>query len=119
MSQRQEKVAQRIKEEISTIIHDHLRDPRIGFVTITQVKLTADLRFARILYSILGDEEQKKKTQEGLDSGTKYLRKILGDCLKLRYAPDIIFQYDDTLEERIKLDQLFDKIEKEREGNSE
>ena len=119
MSQRQEKVAQAIKEEISTIIHDEIRDPRVGFVTITQVKLTADLRFARIFYSVMGDDEQKSKAQEGLDSAVKYLRKLLGDKMKLRYAPDITFEFDDTLHERIRLDELFDKIEKERVEGSE
>ncbi|MFH2138576.1 MAG: 30S ribosome-binding factor RbfA [Candidatus Omnitrophota bacterium] len=115
MSQRQEKVSQAIKEEISRIIHDQIRDPRVGFLTITRVKLTADLRFARVFYSILGNELQKKDAQEGLDSALKYIRRLLGERVKLRYTPEVCFTLDESGEYSIRMQEIFDKLDKEKE----
>ena len=114
MSQRKEKVAQRIKEEISTIIHDKIKDPRIGFITITKVELTSDLRIAKIFYSILGDDEKKKEAKDGLASATKYIRKLLGETVELRYTPEIAFRIDTSAEYNMHIGKIFDKIEKER-----
>jgi len=114
MSQRKDKVSQRIKEEVSKIIHDELKDPRIGFLTITKVELTDDLRFAKIFYSILGDKAQKKAAQDGLKSACKFIRKFLGERVKLRYTPDISFRVDKSIEYCIHINELFDKLEQER-----
>jgi len=122
MSQRREKVAQRIKEEVSKIIHDEIKDPRIGFLTISRVDLTDDLRYAKIYYSILGNDEQKKSAQTGLKSALKYVRKLLGERIRLRYTPDVSFKIDESIEYSIHLDEIFDKIEKQRDkkkGNSD
>jgi len=114
MSLRREKVAQRIKEEVSKIIHDDIKDPRIGFFTISRVDLTDDLRYAKIYYSILGTAEQKKSAQTGLKSALKYVRKLVGERIKLRYTPEICFKIDESIEYSIHLDEIFDKIEKQR-----
>jgi ribosome-binding factor A len=114
MAQRKDKVAQRIKEEVSDIILNHLKDPRIGFLTVTRVELTPDLRFGKIYYSIMGSAEQKKTAQEGLESGYKYIRRLLGERLTIRYTPDIIFKIDDSIEYNIHIAGIFDKIEQER-----
>ena len=114
MSQRKEKVAQRIKEEISNIIHDKIKDPRIGFLTITEVELTNDLRIAKVLYSVLGEDDKKKEARQGLESATKYIRKLLGDTVELRYTPEIIFKLDTSCEYNVHIGKIFDKIEKER-----
>ncbi|MCG2712237.1 MAG: 30S ribosome-binding factor RbfA [Candidatus Omnitrophica bacterium] len=114
MSQRKEKVAQRIKEEISIIIHDKIKDPRIGFLTITKVELTSDLRTAKAFYSVLGEDDKKKEAREGLKSANKYIRKLLGDTMELRYTPEIIFKLDTSTEYNLHIGMIFDKIEKER-----
>jgi ribosome-binding factor A len=114
MSQRKQKVAQRIKEEISEIIHDQIKDPRIGFLTITKVEISNDLRVAKIFYSVLGDDEKKKEAKLGLDSACKYIRKLLGDTLKLRYTPEIIFRLDTSSEYSMYIGKIFEKIERER-----
>ena len=122
MSQRKIKVAQRIKEEVSSILHDEIKDPRIGFTTITRVEITNDLRSARIFYSVLGSEEQKKHAREGLNSCLKFCRKLLGERLKIRYTPDLAFKYDDTLDYDFRINEIFSKIEderKEKEGKQE
>lgn len=115
MWQRKEKVANKIKEEISKVIHDELKDPRIGFLTITKVELTNDLRFARIFYSILGQEKQKLMAKQGLESAIKYIRKLLGERLGLRYTPEICFRLDESSEYSIHMTEIFEKLEKERE----
>ncbi len=124
MSQRKERVAQRIKEEISNIIHDKIKDPRIGFLTITKVELTNDLRIAKVFYSVLGEDDKKKEARDGLDSAAKYIRKLLGDAVELRYTPEIIFKLDTSCEYNMRIGKIFDKIEKERlekeeKGNDE
>ncbi|MCK4994416.1 MAG: 30S ribosome-binding factor RbfA [Candidatus Omnitrophica bacterium] len=119
MSQRKEKVAQRIKEEISTIIHDKIKDPRIGFLTITKVELTNDLRSAKVFYSVLGEADKKKEAHDGLTSANKYIRKLVGDTMELRYTPEIFFKLDTSTEYGIHIGKIFDVIEKEREEKEE
>ena len=114
MSQRKEKVAQRMKEEISDIIHNEIKDPRIGFLTITKVELTPDLRFGKVYYSIMGGDEQKKAAQEGLESAYKFIRRLLGERIKIRYTPDISFRVDDSCEYNLHIAEIFDKLEQER-----
>ena len=100
MSRRTERVAEAIRRLSSEILHGQLRDPRIlGFVTITKVDLTADLRFARIYYSVLGDEKKKKNVGHGLKSAKNFIRKQIAHELKLRYAPDIVFTVDTKMEQ--------------------
>ncbi len=122
MSQRKDKVAQRIKEEISRIVHDQIKDPRIGFVTFTKVELTDDLRHAKVFYSVLGNDEQKSEAKKGLESAHNYIRKLLAECLELRYTPDFSFKVDETVEYDIHMSEIFHKIEEERnqrEGSSD
>ena len=114
MSQRKDRVAQRIKEEISNIIHDKIKDPRIGFLTITNVEITNDLRIAKVFYSVLGDDDKKKEAKEGLESALKYIRKLLVETVELRYTPDIMFRLDTSVEYNMHIGGIFDKIEKER-----
>ncbi|MCM8813600.1 MAG: 30S ribosome-binding factor RbfA [Candidatus Omnitrophica bacterium] len=116
MSLRAEKVAQFIKETVSEILHDRIKDPRIGFLTITRVELTDDLRFARIFYSVLGSEEQKAQARQGLNSSLKFVKKLLGECLKIRYTPDIAFKFDDGAEQALRMEELFTRIEQERKA---
>ncbi|MBI4846451.1 MAG: 30S ribosome-binding factor RbfA [Candidatus Omnitrophica bacterium] len=115
MSERKEKVAQRIKEEIGEILHSQIKDPRIGFVTITKVEVTSDLRSARVFYSVLGGEEEKKSAKEGLESALKYIRGLIGERLKIRYTPDICFKIDNSSEYSIRIGKIFQVIEDERE----
>ncbi|MBU0633498.1 MAG: 30S ribosome-binding factor RbfA [Candidatus Omnitrophica bacterium] len=114
MSLRSEKVAQWLKEEVSKIIHDEIKDPRIGFLTISKVEISADLRFAKIYYSILGTEEQKKNAQQGLKSAYKYIRRLLGERLKIKFTPDICFKLDKSCEYSMRMNELFEKIKQDR-----
>ncbi|MBU1087639.1 MAG: 30S ribosome-binding factor RbfA [Candidatus Omnitrophica bacterium] len=114
MSQRKQRVEQRIKEEISSIIHEQIKDPRIGFVTLTRVELKDDLRYAKVFYSVLGDEKQKTEAKQGLESAHNYIRKLLGDSLDLRNTPDFCFKVDESIEYDIHMAKIFNEIEEER-----
>lgn len=113
---RRERVAQAIKEEVSTIIHDKLNDPRLGFVTITRVELSPDLRFARIFYSVLGKDEDYQKTQEALASSTGFIRKLVAERVKLRFAVDIAFKEDRSTEHSIRIEEILRDIKESDEN---
>jgi ribosome-binding factor A len=87
-----------------------LKDPRIGFVTITAVDVTPDLHLARIYFSVMGDETARKNTQKGLSSSVPYIRRELGRRLRMRYVPDILFQYDSSLEYGNRIESLIREI---------
>lgn len=110
-----EKVEALIKHAISDMLLQEISDPRIGFATITNASLTKDLKIAKVYYSVLGSEEEKKKTAEGLKSAVGYIKKIIAQNLKLRFTPEIIFIADDSPEKAIEMDKLFEKL-KEKEG---
>ncbi|OGX16887.1 MAG: ribosome-binding factor A [Omnitrophica WOR_2 bacterium RBG_13_44_8b] len=107
---RHDRITEAIKQEVSLIIHDELKDPRLGFVTITNVELTKDYRQAKILFSVLGKEEEHKKTQEALDSAMGFIRKLVAGRLNLRFAPEIIFREDRSSEYSVRIQEVLDEI---------
>ena len=112
---RLERVTQLIKREISGIIHDELRDPRIGFVTITKVQVTPDLRQVKVYFSILGNSEDTDNTLEGLKSACGYIRKLIGRRLKLRYIPEISFYLDKSTEYSIHISETIERLKQKDE----
>lgn len=113
---RQDKVAEAIRKEASLIIHEELKDPRLGFVTVTKVELTPDLRFAKIFYSVLGKEMERKKTKEALDSASGFIRKILCQRIKLKFAPEIVFCEDKSSEYSVRIQELLDQLKEQDES---
>jgi ribosome-binding factor A len=114
---RQEKIAEAIRQEASIIIHDKLKDPRVGFVTITNVEITHDLRFAKIFFSVLGDEAAYKKTKEALNSSLGYVRKLIAQRLSLRFAPEIAFYEDRSSEFSVRIEEVLNEL-KEKDGQT-
>ncbi|MBL7151568.1 MAG: 30S ribosome-binding factor RbfA [Candidatus Omnitrophica bacterium] len=112
---RSDKVAQVIKREVSIIIHEELKDPRLGFVTITRVDLTPDLRFAKIFFSVLGREEEHKKTKKALASALGFIRRLIAQRINLRFAPEIMFQEDRSAEYSVRIQELLDEIKQKDE----
>jgi ribosome-binding factor A len=108
---RHDKITQVIKREISNIIHDELKDPRLGFVTITRVEMTADLRCAKVFFSVLGKEAERKKTKEALDSASGYIRRLIAQRIRLRFTPEIMFREDRSIEYGIQIETLLNKLE--------
>ncbi|HEY6104173.1 MAG TPA: 30S ribosome-binding factor RbfA [bacterium] len=113
MPHRPEKVEQFIKEELSAIIQREVRDPRIGFVSITDVEMSGDLRHARVFVSVLGDADAKAATMDGLRSALGYIRRALGARLELRYTPEIIFKLDESIERGARVNKLLGDVAKE------
>jgi ribosome-binding factor A len=112
---RADKVAEAIRQEVSIIIHDKLKDPRLGFVTITRVDVAADLRNARIFYSVLGDEAAHKSTKEALSSALGLVRKLVAERINLKFAPEIMFSEDRSTEYSVRIQQVLDEIKQEDE----
>lgn len=117
MSHRPERLAEAIKKEISDILLNDIKDPRVGFITITRVNVTSDLRHAKVYASVLGDEAKQKATEQALKSATGYIRSELGKRIRLKYTPEIIFELDTSLEEAVKLIKLIDNVQSGGEGN--
>ncbi|HEU0093713.1 MAG TPA: 30S ribosome-binding factor RbfA [Vicinamibacteria bacterium] len=110
MSRRTERLAEEIREEVALLIASELKDPRIGFVTVTRVEVTPDLRTARIYVGVLGTEKQRTTSLAGLKQGAGFLRRALGRTLRLRYTPELVFQYDEGLEASDRVAKLLAEI---------
>ena len=113
---RQDRVAEAIKKEVSLIIHDELNDPRLGFVTITGVEISQNLRHAKITFSVLGKDEEHKKTQKALDSALGFIRKLLAQRVKLMFAPEIIFREDRSSEYSVRIEEVLNEIKEQDES---
>jgi len=112
---RSEKVADLIQKEVSQMLVKSIKDPRIGFVTITKVTVSEDCRFARIYFSVAGTVAERENSERGLDSAKGYVRKELGRRLRLRYTPEIVFQFDPSIEYAIHMEELIQSIHREEE----
>lgn len=109
---RTERVAQQLQQEIATIIHRELKDPRLGFVTITRVVLSKDFRHAKVLFSCLGPREDRDRSQDALDHSTKFVRELVKKRFRLKVIPEIVFQYDESIEGTIALEQMFERLKR-------
>ena len=98
-----------MQEEISLIIQRDIRDPGMGFITILGVKMSEDLKIAKVYLSIYGDEEAKKNTLEALKRSKGYIKFLLGKRVNLRYMPEINFVLDDTFEKAARIDEILKK----------
>ncbi len=115
-TQRINKVTEAIKEEVAQILQQELKDPRIGFVTITRVKITADLQHATIYFSLLEGHGSPSGTEAGLKSAQGYIRRLLGERLRLRVTPELGFRTDPSVVESIRLSKLLDDLNKPGEA---
>jgi ribosome-binding factor A len=107
---RAERLGELVLAEISRMIVRDLKDPRIGFVTLTRVDMSDDLRHGKVFISMLGSAQEKAQTLQGLASATGYIRRQLGRVLQLRYTPEITFLVDDSLEHGAKIAQLLRQL---------
>ena len=109
-SDRMRRVDEAIREVLSDSVGHGLKDPRIGFVTVTRVEVTPDLRTARVYVGVLGTEKQRQASLTGLRQATGFLRRALGQSLRLRYTPELVFTYDEGLEASDRVAQLLAEI---------
>jgi ribosome-binding factor A len=112
---RSEKVADLIRKEIAEMILKTIKDPRIGFVTITRVIMSEDCRLAKVYFSVVGTGEEKERSLKGLSSAKGYVRKELGRRVRLRYTPEIIFKFDPSVEYAIHIEEVIRHLKKDEE----
>ena len=110
---RTERLAQQFQQEIATIIHRELKDPRLGFVTITKVELSKDLSHAKVSFSCLGDAQERHRSQEALDHSTRFLYGLLKKRFRLKVIPKLQFRYDESIAGAIALSDTLDQLKKE------
>ncbi|RMG68167.1 MAG: 30S ribosome-binding factor RbfA [Calditrichaeota bacterium] len=110
---RQRKIADQIKKLVSLIVDQKIKDPNKGFITVTHVKMSGDLRIASIYFSVLGDKEQAQKSLQVLNRAKNFIRSEMAPHLKLRFIPELRFFIDDTLEYANHIEQLLAKIKKQ------
>ena len=111
-----EKLQELIKQEVGKMLLYDIKDPRIGFVTVTEVEMTGDLREAKIYVSIMGNDEQIKNSMEGLQSALGFIRREIGKRIRLRFTPEISFAPDKSLDYSEHIQKLLLQIEKERDS---
>ncbi len=105
------RVGEAIRAEISQMLLRDIKDPRIGFVTITEVVMSADLKHAKVYFSHMGTEEERLESHRGLIKASGFMRGELGRRLKLKFAPEIRFFHDDSLETGARISKLLKEIE--------
>ena len=118
MAQRSDRVAALIREVVSDLIMTRLKDPRIGFASVVRVSVNRDLSQAKVYISVLGTEEEKEKTMEGLKSAQGLKRSEVSKALGIRHAPEIEFILDDSIEYSMHISKLLSEIE-EKEKKAE
>ncbi|MHB8927765.1 MAG: 30S ribosome-binding factor RbfA [Bacillota bacterium] len=114
MSQtRIERLNAAFQEEISDILRSETKDPRVGFVSVTRVDLTQDMRQARVYVSVLGPEEDREASLEGLKSAAGFIRSEVARRIRLRYAPEILFRLDDSIVHGVRIMELLNQVKRE------
>jgi len=106
MYNRRERVAHLIKSEVSAMILKELKDPRIGFVSVTEVEVSGDLRYATVFFTVLGENKAVESTIAALEHASGYVRREIANRLRLRYAPEIRFKYDDVFRRAWHLEEV-------------
>lgn len=115
---RMSRVGEEIKKELSVLLQREMKDPRIGFVTVTAVEVTSDLQLAKVYVSIFGSEEQREASLAGLQKAKGFLRTEIGRRIKLRHIPDLVFKLDESIDYGNKIETILRGISTEGESKS-
>ena len=116
MSRRTDRVAALIRIELGELILQKLKDPRIGFVTITRVDVTLDLKLAKVYYSVMGQEKEKADAGRALEHARGFLQHEIAEALKLRFTPKLSFYLDESLEESLRIQKILQDLKQENFG---
>ncbi len=112
------RVADQIRMEVAEILSRKIKDPRVQFVTVTEVKMTADLKIARVYVSTLAPEQYNQQTAPGLKSAVGFIRTEVGRRLNLRYTPEIVFYQDTSAEYAERIEKILDSLPPEEPNDS-
>jgi ribosome-binding factor A len=113
------RVGEEIRQEISLLLSREVQDPGLGFVTVTRVTVSPDLLLARIFYTLLGDAAARTATAKALGRATPFLRRQLGRRLRLRRVPELMFQFDESIENPARIEKILIDLAEERAGRVE
>jgi ribosome-binding factor A len=111
---RPERVGEEIRQAVGLALAREVQDPRIGFVTITRVKVSPDLQQARLYYTTIGDEKSRKATARGLEAAKPFLRRAVANQVRLRRVPELAFEYDRGVEHQDRVEQILLELAEER-----
>ena len=111
---RTERVGEQVRIEIAELLTFAVRDPGIGFITITRVTVTPDLQQARVYYTTMGDEKARRETQRGLERARPMIRRHLGQRMRLRRVPELQFFFDESVGRQDRIEQILRDLEQER-----
>lgn len=111
---RAERIADQIKDQVSQLLSFEVKDPAVGLLTVTHVKMTSDMGLAHVYYTLVGDDVERRKTARALDRATPFVRRRLAEDMNMRRAPEVRFHYDEDLERRERVETLLREIATER-----
>jgi len=110
------RLAQQLQQEIAAILQRELKDPRLGFVTITRVELSRDLSHAKVRFSCLGDAAERARSQEALDHAAGFIHGLIKKRFRLKIIPAVAFQYDESIAGSIALSETLERLKEPRPG---
>jgi ribosome-binding factor A len=119
MGHRVNRVGEQMKKELGDIISRKIKDPRVGFVTVTDVQVTGDLQQAKVYISVLGDEQQREDTLKGLAKAKGFIRTEIGQRIRLRKTPELIFEFDETMAYGNRINSLIHELHREEEQDKD
>jgi ribosome-binding factor A len=115
-SHRPDRVGDQIRQEISELLsRGAVHDPGIGFITLTRVKVSPDLQLARVYYTSLGDAGARRETAKALERATGFFRRQLGERLRLRRVPELVFQFDESVAHQDRVEQILRELHEEEQ----
>jgi ribosome-binding factor A len=114
MNQRASRVGDQIQAELASLLTRDVHDPGIGFLTITSVKVSPDLQQARVYYTIIGDDKAKRESARALNRATPFLRRQVGQRLRLKRVPELTFLYDESIEKGDRVERILQELQAER-----
>ncbi|WP_226087379.1 30S ribosome-binding factor RbfA [Mesobacillus sp. S13] len=119
MGHRVNRVGEQMKKELGDIISRKIKDPRVGFVTVTDVQVTGDLQQAKVYISVLGDEQQREDTLKGLAKAKGFIRTEIGQRIRLRKTPELIFEFDETMAYGNRINSLIHELHRDEQPGKE
>ena len=118
MSTRQNKIRELLKTEISDILHRELKDPRLGFITVTDVEITGDLQHARVFVSIMGSDAERAENLAVLNRAERFVRQSLGRRITMKFVPEVEFKLDSSVDHAMRMLELLEQIRHDEEDSS-
>jgi ribosome-binding factor A len=119
MTLRSNRVGEQMKKELSDIIGRKIKDPRVGFVTVTDVQVTGDLQQAKVFISVLGDDEKRQDTLIGLAKAKGFIRSEIGRRIRLRKTPELFFEFDESMEYGNRINTLIHELNRNDSDDEE